>query len=71
VKNIILLRTFAGLSRKALPPGFVRRAAARSAEHDADKPVPRRLARALTGELAGAVDVVAIEREVTGEEVPA
>jgi hypothetical protein len=71
VKTVILLRSFAGLSHKALPAGFVRRAVARSAEHDADKTVPRRLARALTGELAGAVDVVAIEREVAGEEVPA
>jgi hypothetical protein len=53
VKNIILLRSFAGLSRKALPAGFVRRA------------------RALAGELAAAVDVVAIEREVSQEEVPA
>jgi hypothetical protein len=71
VKNVILLHSFAGLSRKALPAGFLRRAAARSAEHDADKPVPRRLARALAAELAGAVDVGAIEREVAEEGVPA
>jgi hypothetical protein len=71
VKTVILLRSFAGLSRKALPAGFVRRAAARSAEHDADKPVPRRLARVLAAELASTLDVGAIEREVAGEEVPA
>jgi hypothetical protein len=70
VKNVILLRSFAGLSRKALPAGFVRRAVARSAEHDADKPVPPRLARAVVGELVGVTDVAAIEREVS-QEVPA
>ncbi len=46
MKKVILFRSCGDLSRKALPADFARRVAARSAERDAEKPVPPRLARA-------------------------
>jgi hypothetical protein len=66
-RQVLVFRSFEELRRKALPAAFVMRCHRRDAEHAADKPVPRGLARALAGELARAVDVATIEREVTGE----
>jgi hypothetical protein len=66
-KQVLVFRSFAELRRKALPHGFVRRADRRVVEPGQDKPIPRASARALAGELARAVDVAAIEREVAGE----
>lgn len=67
MKKALVFRSFAELRRKALPVGFVSRCERRGAEHAADKPVPRGLALAPAGELARAVDVAALEREVADE----
>jgi hypothetical protein len=64
---VLVFRSFAELRRKALPAAFVRRCDRRGAEHAADKPVGNGLALALAGELARAVDVVAIESQVARE----